>query len=128
MKSTGEWVNFFPAKMSPFGINETYSHLFFDQLDKSEAAKLGYNWYDEDDHFEASADMIKGADLPQSMDQVTDDITKKIILCEKTGKPFKVIKQELDLYRKLKVGLPTKHWKVRFDEMLSKRDYTIYKA
>jgi len=59
--------------------------------------------------------------LPVSIDDVTDEIIDKVILCEKTGKPYRVIKQELDFYRKHHLPLPTKHQDVRKEELMRKR-------
>jgi len=50
---------------------------------------------------------LQAKDLP-SIQDATDDIVDNIIICEVTGKPFKIIKQELDFYRKYHLPLPTK--------------------
>jgi hypothetical protein len=64
---------------------------------------------------------IQGKDLPITVDEVQDDVVQKIILCEETGKPFRIIKQELDFYRKHNIPLPTKHQDVRQKELVKKR-------
>ena len=48
MKSTGEWGEFFPSSLSPFGYNETVAQEYF-PLDKSEVVNRGWNWRDEDE-------------------------------------------------------------------------------
>ena len=60
-------------------------------------------------------------ELPITIDVVWDDILEKVIICEETGKPFRIIKQELDFYRKHNIPLPTKHQDVRQAEVLKKR-------
>ncbi len=47
MKSTGEWGEFFPHTMSPFGYNETCAQDYFSTTEK-EIKTLGWNWYQED--------------------------------------------------------------------------------
>jgi DNA-directed RNA polymerase subunit M/transcription elongation factor TFIIS len=56
-----------------------------------------------------------------TIDDVTDEILDKVILCEKTGKPYRIIKQELDFYRKHHLPLPTKHQDTRKEELMKKR-------
>jgi hypothetical protein len=53
------------------------------------------------------SNVIQAKDLPDIKD-ITDDILQQVIICEVTGKPFKIIKQELDFYRKYSILLPTK--------------------
>lgn len=64
---------------------------------------------------------ISGKDLPLTIQEVDESILKKIILCEETGKPFRIIQQELDFYRKHHLPLPTQHQDVRKAELLKKR-------
>jgi formylmethanofuran dehydrogenase subunit E len=59
--------------------------------------------------------------LPKTIDEVTDDILDKVILCEDTGRPFRIITQELEFYRKHHLPLPTKHQDTRFIELRQKR-------
>ena len=64
---------------------------------------------------------IQGKDLPITIQEVGDDILDKVIICEKTSKPYRIIKQELDFYRKHNIPLPTTHQDVRQAEVLKKR-------
>ena len=50
-----------------------------------------------------------------------DSITNKIIVCEVSGKPFRIIKQELDFYRKYSIPLPIWHPDIRHQERIKKR-------
>ena len=47
MKKTGEWGEFFPSSLSPFGYNETVANDFF-PLSKEEATKQGFKWKEKD--------------------------------------------------------------------------------
>ena len=42
---------------------------------------------------------IKAEDLP-NIDEVDENILKKAIICEETGRPFRIIKQELEYLKK----------------------------
>ncbi len=56
---------------------------------------------------------IKARDLPENIDEVKDEILDKIIICEISGRPFRIIGQELTFYRKHGLPLPHKHHDVR---------------
>jgi|GEM_PF-4497385 len=44
---------------------------------------------------------INTSDLSENIKDISDDILKKAIICEKTNKPFRIIKQELEFYKNL---------------------------
>jgi len=52
---------------------------------------------------------IKASDLPDNIKDVDDSILEKAILCEVTGKPFRIIKPELEFYRKHNLPIPRRH-------------------
>jgi hypothetical protein len=64
---------------------------------------------------------IKAQDLPDNIWDVTDDILKKAIICEMSGRPFRIVWLELEFYRKHGLPLPRKHYDVRHEERLLKR-------
>ena len=106
MKSTGEYGEFFPAKLSPFGYNDTMAQEYF-SLTKEEALKKGFNWNDYVRPEVQGAKSIPANRLPSSIKEVSDDILDWAIECEKDSKPFKIIPQELKFYREQ--GLPIPH-------------------
>lgn len=69
-----------------------------------------------------NAATIPGDTLPDNINDVADDIVNKIILCAKTNKPFRIIKQELDRYRKMKLPLPRIHPNMRNDIRIAQID------
>ncbi|MFH0819078.1 MAG: hypothetical protein V1898_03745 [Patescibacteria group bacterium] len=89
MLQAGEWGEYFPAHMSPFGYNETQSCDIF-TLNKEEATAKGFNW----------------SDYEALIAQVT--ASEEIKICSITKKPFKLMKSELEFYKKLNIALPTK--------------------
>lgn len=103
MKSTGEWGEFFPTRISPFGYNETLSNSFFPQS-REEVLKKGWNWYDKT---EGSNQYIgPTVKVPTTIEETEDAICGQILKCEKSGKLYKIIPQELKFHRKLGVPLP----------------------
>jgi len=102
MKKTGEWGEFFPVRFSPFGYNETVAQEYY-PISKEQAHKLGYKWADSE-----NVKKYKGASytIPDNIKDVKDDVCKQVLVCEKSGKPFKVIPQELEYYREHKLPVP----------------------
>jgi len=70
-------------------------------LQKEEALKLGYQWKEEmQEPFESSYV------IPDHIKDVKDDVLSVLLKCEKTGKPYRIIKQELEYYRIHHIPLP----------------------
>jgi hypothetical protein len=60
--------------------------------------------------------------VDEMLDGFSDDhILKKIFICKVSGKPYRIIKQELDFYRKYGIALPCMHPDVRHEQRLSRR-------
>lgn len=125
MKKTGEWGEAFPAEISPYGYNETLAHEYF-PLSKEEVVKMHFNW---SDYKMPSADIqsIQAKDLPENITDTPDDILANAIECEVTKKLFRVVKEELQFYRKLGLPLPRRHPDQRHKDRLALRNpRTLY--
>ncbi len=119
MIKMGEWGVFFPPELSFYGYNETVAQEYY-PLTKEQALEQGFKWSDFEETT-AQVSTVKAAELP-SITQVTDDVLKLAIECEVSGKPFRIIKQELDYYRKMGIELPKRHPDVRHKERFKKRN------
>jgi hypothetical protein len=53
--------------------------------------------------------VIPASKLPINLTDVPDDILNWAIECEITGRPFRIIKQELEFYRKYGLPIPRRH-------------------
>jgi len=62
---------------------------------------------------------ISAKDLPDNIKDVEDSILDKAIICEVSGRPYRLIKQELEFYRKHNIPLPHKHHETRFLERIA---------
>ncbi|MBU0647834.1 hypothetical protein KJ855_01495 [Patescibacteria group bacterium] len=118
MQAEGEWGQFFPISMSPFGYNETMANYYY-PLNKEEAAKLGAKWQDNDYgikydglFYEPHEDINK---YVSSQDEV-DKLLAGILKCSVSGKPFRIMPVEMVFYLKQKLPIPNKHYDVRFQE------------
>lgn len=91
MRKTGEWGEFFPMELSTYAYNESVAYEFF-PLTKEQVLANGWRWIDDE-----SEKMHRGPDyqIPENIKDVPEEICKQILNCEETGKPYKIIPQEL---------------------------------
>lgn len=99
MKKTGEWGQFMPIENSLFAYNETVAQDFY-PMTKAQAVAEGLKWLDEEIY------EIKLQEIPDSIHEVKDEILNQTFVCEKTGRPFRIIPQELKLYRQMAIPVP----------------------
>lgn len=107
MQQTGEWGEFFPASLSPFGYNETLANEYL-PLTEEQALAKGYQWRKEA--------------LPKSTQN-----TAGVLQCSVTGKPYRLMPQETKFYQQLDLPTPTKYPDQRYQERMSLRNSrTLY--
>lgn len=129
MISTGEWGEFFPMNVSAYGYNETVAQDHF-VLTKDEAEKLGANWedgdftpkYDGEVYKPKPIDLFQLKNNPQAQTEI-DLCLKGIIKCEKSGRPFKILPQELAFYIENNIELPKIHPDERHLERINNRHH-----
>ncbi len=108
MQADGTWGQFPHPSLSAFAYNETVAQEYF-PLSKDQALQRGYAWKDTADDVGAVSRTIAADRLPESIDDIPDDIVNWAIICPVSGRPFRFTKQELDLYRRLRVPVPQFH-------------------
>lgn len=108
MKKTGEWGEFFPSSISPFGYNETIANEYY-PLSRESALQHLYKWSDYENPRPQVTRTIPASKLPNDITKIPDDILNWAIECEVTGKPFRIVKQELEFYRKHNLPIPRRH-------------------
>ena len=108
MRQHGEWGEFFPAGVSPFAYNETTAQVYF-PLTAAQAKERGFPWREEQEESLNVTKTIPAAQLPASIEAIPDDIQNWAITCEASGRPFRVVKQELDFYRAQHLSVPHLH-------------------
>ncbi|MFH0712493.1 MAG: hypothetical protein V2A55_01405 [Candidatus Jorgensenbacteria bacterium] len=105
-----KYGEFLPPELSPYGYNETIALEHF-PLTKEAAIEAGYNWYDEPQKdYKIS---MESKELPDHIDEVTEDILQHIIGCEHKGNcegrcttAFRITSQEFNFYKKFGLPLP----------------------
>ncbi|HAS34812.1 hypothetical protein A3J91_01610 [Candidatus Peribacteria bacterium RIFOXYC2_FULL_58_10] len=121
MRKTGEWGEYFPVTLSPFAYNETVAQEYF-PLTKEEVLRRGWKWREEKDEMPKVAKVIPASKLPDSIGDVPDDIVNWAIDCEATRRPFRIIRQELDFYRKMQLPIPHFHPDERHSRRMALRN------
>ena len=126
MKKNGEWGEFFPASLSPFGYNETVAGEYY-PLKKENALKLWFRWSDYEPPKPKIDKIISADKLLNDISQIPDDILYWAIECEITKKLFRILKQELDFYRKYNLPIPKRHPNQRhLDRMALRNPRKLY--
>ncbi len=121
MKKTGEFGEFFPVATSPFAYNETVANEYFPMREET-ALKCGYLWKVEDEINSYQGPVLE---IPENIQEVSDDILKQILTCEVSGKLYKLIPQELEFYRKMKLPIPRRAPNQRHQDRLAQRNPQI---
>jgi hypothetical protein len=152
MMKTGEWGEFFPSSLSPFGYNETVAQEYFPLISPQPSPKgegtsehetfrkvffpsslsggegnkgWGGAWFNYSDYeppFPQVSKIIPAHKLPDNIEDIPDDILNWAIECEITKKPFRIIRQELEFYRKHSLPIPRRHPDQRHLDRMSKRN------
>ncbi|MDD5055407.1 MAG: hypothetical protein PHZ00_04025 [Candidatus Peribacteraceae bacterium] len=116
----GEYGQFFPAQLSPYGYNETVAQEYF-PLTQDQIEALGWNWKQESNEAPKVTKTIPGSQLPESIADVPDEIVEWAVVCDVTGRPFKITPQELQFYRDMGLPLPRKCFDQRHKDRMAKR-------
>lgn len=108
MQTTGERGEFFPSSIAPFGYNETVANEYY-PLTKEEALNSWFLRSDYEAPFPKVAKTLQPNEVPQNIELVSDAILQQAIICEISGKPFRITKEELEFYRNHKLPIPKIH-------------------
>lgn len=93
---------FFPLEICPFGYNETAVMDYY-PLSKEEALKRGYSWSDYESE---SSHEFSDYKIPDDAREIDEDILKKVLKCEISGKAYKIIPPELQFYKRMNLPIP----------------------
>lgn len=108
MNADGEWGEFPAGTLSPYAYNESIAQNYF-PLKKEQVLERGLEWSDYESPILNVEKTIPAPKLPDSIDDIPDDILNWAIECETTKRPFKIIKQELEFYRNIRLPIPRLH-------------------
>jgi hypothetical protein len=121
MKKTGEWGEFFPITMSPFGYNKTTAELHY-PLKKDEVVAKGWKWDEYKNPPPKVNKSISADKIPGNIRDIPDQILNWAIECEVTGDLYKITPQELKFYREQKLPIPLRSPDQRHLDRFKKRN------
>ncbi len=119
MKSTGEYGEFFPMWMSPFAYNESDAGVEYAQLSETEIKAKGWR-FEKDTPGTFGKHTKTQQEVPDDINAVGEDIVREILECTDCKKNYKITKQELAFYKKMKVPIPEVCWLCGIKEHLNK--------
>lgn len=99
-----KYGEYFPAEFSPLAYNESLAQDYV-PIDSNTAKEQGFLWR-EPNAREFQTTML-GSELPDLINDVSDEITKEIIACESCKRAYRIVPIELQFYRR--IGLPLPH-------------------
>lgn len=118
MTETGEWGEFFPIANSPYAYNESNAQLYY-PLTKEQCLAKGYKWKDEEVEIKKQEIL---PEVPDNIQETTEEISKQVFLCIESHKPYKIIPQEFAFYKKNNIPLPSRCFNQRHKDRLAKRN------
>src|SRR3989338_7001674 len=108
MLERGEYGDGLGLDISAQAYNFSIGQITF-PLEGGEILKLGGYIAKEPETNAGNVKILSHDEVPQTIEEVSDDIVNHAIKCEVTGKPFRIISSELQFLRKMKMPLPTQH-------------------
>jgi hypothetical protein len=124
LKASGDWGNFFPVWMSPFGYNESIANEYM-PLEKSEALVQGFTWRDDIPNTKGQEN-CNYKDLPKNVDEYSDEnLLNKILKCDTCDKNYRLISREIAFYKRMKLALPSKCFNCRHQSRMNARNPRI---
>jgi hypothetical protein len=116
MQKTGEYGEFFPMLLCPMSYNQTVVQDYF-PLSKKQALNLRAKWNDQDFHTYPETKF----EIPDSIHDVDQSICDQILICEKSGKAYKIIPQEYRFLKKHGIPIPRLCFEERHKARLARR-------
>jgi hypothetical protein len=113
MRKDKEWGEFLPVQSSLFAYNETVANDHF-PLTEEQVIGNGWRWKKQDDTIPDVQRIIPADQLPDSINDIPDDILNWAIRCNTTKRLYKVTMQELQYCRYRQIPIPREHPDVRY--------------
>ena len=116
----GVYGEFLSLQDSLFYYEDTYAQAIL-PMNREGQKKAGASLKPENSKTE-SIELKVLDQIPQNIKVVSDDILNFAIICDKSKKPFRILKLELDFYREHSIPIPKLHPQVRLMNRFDKRN------
>jgi len=114
MTNRGEYGEFYPVEMSPFGYNETQGMVYM-PMTKEEVLANGWKWEDD---MPGTYGKETVSETPSGYD---DSITKEVLKCSRSGKNYNITPYELSFYKQHKLPIPDLCPEERYQDRINLR-------
>jgi hypothetical protein len=104
MKNTSEYGEFFPPQIAPVAYNETQGNYYM-PMSREDVLSKGWQWEDKVPGT-FGKETLSEAQIPDTIDEVGDDITSAVLKCHDCTKNYNIVTDELTFYRREGVPLP----------------------
>ncbi len=121
LKISGIYGSFLPPFLSPHAYNETIAKYWHPKL-KAEAQNEGYTWQDS---LPFPSGNSKKPDITDSITNVGDDVSTKILCCQKCSRDYRINKKELTFYKKNFIPIPRECFSCRRLRRHNSRDSRV---
>ena len=109
MLNDGEYGGLFPLSLGLFPYQSSRGQKYY-PLSEKEAAEKGIPWYQEPESQMPDGVRLRNIqDIPADIKNIDESILNEAIICETTGRPFRIVSEELKFYKHMNLPLPTKH-------------------
>ncbi|OGG38318.1 hypothetical protein A3I34_02425 [Candidatus Jorgensenbacteria bacterium RIFCSPLOWO2_02_FULL_45_12] len=119
MKKEGTYGLAFPQEIAPYAYNETIGQDNL-PLTKEEAIARGFGWQ-ENIQITRGKETLEPSDIPDHIRDVPSNICSEILKCLNCERNYRIIPQELQLYKELVVPLPRKCFFCRHKDRIHRR-------
>ena len=106
MLEQGDYGEFFPMSFAPCAYNSSLAQILF-PMKEEEARASGIFWQPDINTDTKGLKNLPADELPDNVDDVTDEIYKTAIIGKVSKKPFKIIPREVEFYKRNRLPLPT---------------------
>ncbi len=119
LKDKNIYGDFFPTELSFFAYNETIGQDNM-PMTKEETIKQGFRWEDNIQKTKRK-ETLKPEEIPDNIRDVSDNILNEVLVCIKCSRNYRLIKRELEFYKKMLIPIPRECWNCRFTNRIIRR-------
>ncbi len=113
-----KYGEFYPVEFAPFGYNETIAMEHF-PLTKEESLSLGYKWQDSIQRT-IGRETMTPENIPESISDVEGSIINEVLKCIDCSRNYKIVSNELTLYRKMQIPIPRRCFHCRHNNRVAR--------
>lgn len=118
MLKVGEYEDGLGLEFSAQSYNSSIGQIALPLTDEQIIKLGGYVSKDPEINLEG-INIMEDKEVPQTIDEVDDNIVDKAIVCEITGRPFRIVASELAFLRRMGMPLPVVHPMIRMRDRIA---------